>query len=457
MGGLDKRYVIATLAVGAVGFFAPMLLRLEHFNFFVYMLAANLLGFELLDISIRLWLGRRNARSSKEATTQLFAARLKPYAIVMSVHNLESRLGDYYESFERFKHHIWLIDDCSTDNTASQLRAAGWRCHSASVNRKKPGAIRDLLTRLPKEIETVIVFDPDCTPLETSPGASNDLEAAVQRFQASGASACCPRIHIRDEGLLSVFQSLECEFAFQLGRRGMSPHSITSGVAIYSRKALEAALAEHSLSVYAEDLENSLILLGSGQTIYYEDRLIVQTEAKTELSAWISQRVGWSFGLMKVMAERHREILRIAKFNPWSFYNFAVYMGLMSIALFPIKLAGVVLLSISFVNGFDNLFALNLVADNAMTDPMYFAATYLCYTFLISALFLLLRPPLRMTSILIALPFFVFYPILHCVPITIGYLNWISMRVFRTRLYDDHFMSQSELDGAKARVMEPQN
>ena len=208
---------------------------------------------------------------------------------------------------------MWLISDGSTDNTVLRLTQAGWRCFDDGVNRRKPGAIRRLLERIPGYIETIMVVDPDIRIRGLSEGSAIDLNHFVSDFQQSDAAAACPRIMIEPDGFLARFQSFEYALAFCVGRRSLADFSITSGcVSLYRRSALARVLTEHSLSVYAEDLENAVILLGHGERIYYDGRLVVSTEGPRTWTRWFSQRVGWYHGLLKVYIERFTEVLRSA-------------------------------------------------------------------------------------------------------------------------------------------------
>src|SRR6185295_20093658 len=114
------------------------------------------------------------------------------------------------------------------------------------------------------------------------------------------------RIDAAGTGWLARIQQLEYWLAFSIGRKSLADFSITSGVAVYRAEALRRALAEHSLSVYAEDLENALILLAHGEGIYYDGRLVVETDAVMTPGHLFSQRVGWHYGLIRVYAQRWR-------------------------------------------------------------------------------------------------------------------------------------------------------
>ena len=171
---------------------------------------ANLIAYtDALDLLLRLYVRRRNTATSGATTEShhlsidLVAALpvsatpivpIQPYAIIASVYNLENQLDEFTEAFEPYRDRVWLISDGSTDNTLLRLRHAGWRCLDGKVNRRKPGALRYLLERLPAQFETVMVVDPDIRIRAPGDGSVVDLERVIRDFQQSGAAAVCPRV-----------------------------------------------------------------------------------------------------------------------------------------------------------------------------------------------------------------------------------------------------------------------
>jgi cellulose synthase/poly-beta-1,6-N-acetylglucosamine synthase-like glycosyltransferase len=154
---------------------------------------------------------------------------------------------------------------------------------------------------------------------------------------------------IEPDGFLARFQSFEYALAFCVGRRSLSDFSITSGcVSLYRRSALVRTLSEHSLSVYAEDLENAVILLEPWRAIYYDGRLVVSTEGPGTVRRWFSQRVGWYHGLLKVYIERFPEVLRVSRRSPFAFYHYIIYVGGLSLAMHLIKVVSAAVLVLSY-------------------------------------------------------------------------------------------------------------
>ncbi len=365
--------VVAPLAVCGLlaGWIALCVANAQAAGFSILVMAvANLIVYtDALDFALRLYMrrrhtvapggvpeGNRNGNLSVNLAAILppdgrRAVPALPFAIIASVFNLEDRLEEFMEAFGPYRHRVWLISDGSTDNTVLRLRQAGWRCFDDGVNRRKPGALRRLLEHLPAHIETVMVIDPDIRIRGLNDGSTIDMDEFISDFQQSGAAAACPRIMIEPDGFLARFQAFEYALAFRVGRESLADFSITSGVSFYRRSALARALSEHSLSVYAEDFENALILLSHGERIYYDGRLVVSTEGPGTLQHWFSQRVGWYHGLVKVYVERFSEVLRIGLRSPFAAYHYLVYIGGLSLAIHLIKIVSAVLLLLSFLGG----------------------------------------------------------------------------------------------------------
>ncbi len=428
-------------------------IRAASFSLLIYGLANLIVYTDALDFILRLHVRRRHiatapTEENRHLSIDLAAALpasarqvvpVRPYAIIASIFNLEPLLDEFMDAFAPYRDRVWLISDGSTDSTVLRLRQAGWRCFDDGVNRRKPAAVRRLLERLPAHIETVMVVDPDIRIRGRDGGSRIDLERFIRDFQQSGAAAVCPRVMIEPDGFLARFQAFEYALAFRIGRESLADYSITSGVSCYRRDALERALAEHSVSVYAEDLENALILLSHGERIYYDGRLVVSTEGPGNVPRWFSQRVGWYYGLFKVYIERFGKIWRISKRTPFALYHFVIYLGGLSLILHPLKIVSAALLILSFVSGFDNLFLANALPRNALINPAYFIAAIGSYLALgVFALFTVV-PKNERAYIAPIVPLYLFYAITHIAPMTVGYANWVTMKLWGRRIYRDHY------------------
>jgi cellulose synthase/poly-beta-1,6-N-acetylglucosamine synthase-like glycosyltransferase len=435
--------------------------RAASFSLVIYGLANLIVYTDALDFALRLFMRRRRKATliatadNRDVSIDLAGALswsprqvvpMRPYAIIASVFNLQPQLEQFMQAYAPWRDKVWLISDGSTDRTVERLRAAGWRCFDDGVNRKKPGAIRRLLERLPPHIETVMVIDPDIHIRSRNEGSSVDLERAIADFQRSGAAACCPRIMIEPDGFLARFQAFEYALAFRVGRESLADYSITSGVSIYRRAALESALSQHSLSVYAEDFENAIILLARGESIYYDGRLVVSTEGPGLVRRWFSQRVGWYHGLIKVYAERLSEVWRISRRAPFAMYHFIVYVGVLSLALHMVKMVSAALLIVSFLAGFDEMFLAHLLPDSPFANPAYFISAVGGYLALgVVALFTVVPRAERAYAAPIV-PLYLFYAIAHIVPMTVGFANWMALQIIGRRVYRDHYDTDERRD-----------
>ncbi len=296
-----------------------------------------------------------------------------------------------------------------------------------------------MLERLPTHIETVMVIDPDIRIRGVNAGSAIDVEQFVSDFQQSGAAAACPRVMIEQDGFLARFQAFEYALAFRVGRESLANFSITSGVSFYRRRALERALQEHSLSVYAEDFENAVVLLSAGERIYYDGRLVVSTEGPGSLARWFSQRVGWYHGLLKVYCERFPQILRIGRRTPFAFYHYILYVGGLSLAMHLVKIVSAVLLLLSFVSGLDALLLDDLIPSGSLVNPANFVAAASSYLALgLIALFTCVPREERAYAAPIV-PLYLCYALTHIVPMTVGFANYFALRLFGRRVYQDHY------------------
>jgi cellulose synthase/poly-beta-1,6-N-acetylglucosamine synthase-like glycosyltransferase len=448
--------------------------RAIGFSIFVFAFANLIVYTDAIDFALRLYMRRRHtatagafSESSQNGNLSINLAALlpldtrlvvpaSPFAIIASVFNLEDHIEDFMEAFAPYRDRVWLISDGSTDNTVLRLCQAGWRCFDDGVNRRKPAALRRLLARLPAHIETVMVIDPDIRIRGLNDGSTIDVDRFVSDFQQSGAAAACPRIMIEPDGFLARFQAFEYAIAFRVGRESLADFSITSGVSFYRRSALARALSEHSLSVYAEDFENAVILLSHGEGIYYDGRLVVSTEGPGSLPRWFSQRVGWYHGLIKVYVERFSEVLRISRRSPFAAYHYLIYVGGLSLAMHLVKVVSAVLLLLSFVSGLDALLLDDLVPQGTFINPEYFTAAIMSYLALgVIALFTSVPKAERAYTAPIV-PLYLCYAITHIVPMTVGFGNYFALRLFHRRIYQDHYESaaDSRVASGKAGMIE---
>ena len=454
---------VYALLLAWIGFSAAAVQGYD-FSYLLYALANLIVFTDAIDFGLRLYVHRRHtavtADLSRGAVRQLSIdlpaaqrklgrpitarATCRPYAIIASIYNLEDELDEFMERLEPHRDHVWLISDGSTDRTARRLQQWGWRCLDEEENRHKPAALRHLLQTLPPQIETVMVIDPDVKICGRHEGSVIDLERAIADLQQSGAAAACPRIAIERDGFLARFQALEYTLTFMVGRRSLADYGVTSGVSIYRRDALEWALEQHSMSIYAEDLENTVVLLHAGERIYYDGRLVVSTHGPHTLRRWYSQRVGWYYGFLRLYTQRTRELWRIGRRAPFAMYNFIGYMGVLGLGLHVLRIASAALLLVSAAAILDGLFALGLLPTGRAINPASFAGAIGSYLVLAVIALFTVVPRRERAYVGPILPIYFLYVLAHIVPITVGFGNWVALRLWGRRIYRDHYQLRED-------------
>ncbi len=383
-------------------------------------------------------------------TPEQVVRHLRPYALLVSVRNASLDIEDFIENLGSLRRQLWIYDDASTDATWFVLNRAGVHAVRGQTNLRKPGGIRALLAQLPSETRTVLVLDPDCRILESADGPEGStLERVVFEFQRSGHAAASTNIVVREDGWLARLQDFEYRLTCLVGKSCLGDRSVTSGAALYRRDALEAALSRHSLSVYAEDLENSLILHRLGETVYHDERLVLETEGKLSLLGLMRQRIGWSYGFLRVYSKQLRRLWGITRGRPMARYNLFVYLGLFGIFLFPLRILGVLLTVASLLGGLGGLVGLPV---GPFTDPVFFLSVYLHYAGLafVASAFVARGSWATWRTLLQVIPLYPVYALSLAVPAAMGYVNWLTELAFGKRVFFDPYDpgSTPRLEGA---------
>jgi cellulose synthase/poly-beta-1,6-N-acetylglucosamine synthase-like glycosyltransferase len=414
----------------------------------VYLLANLILTVDVIDLLVRLWVQRlhgaqRPGPSIDLGLTEISnaerAATLQPYAVIASLHDEADGIDRFLATLSSFKNCVWLIDDASSDGTLLRLRRAGWNCVGGTVNRNKPGALKHLLHMLPPEIQTIVVLDPDVRWADPAVSQRALLERVISDLQRSGAAALTPRVQAAPGGLLVECQAFEYELACGLGRRSLGDLCCNSGVSVYRRSALEYALAHHSLSIYAEDFESSLLLLAAGERIYYDDRMVVETRAKTTCTSLLSQRVGWALGHARVLLERMPQLLAVARRGPLAAYQYLLYLGFAAVVLLPLRLLSVAILAASLLKGIDDLLLTGLLPSASWNEPLLFALWYCKCVLIMLITCCVTLPRGERARHLLILPAYPVYALLPYVAMAIGFANLLTLKTLGWRLFTDQY------------------
>jgi hypothetical protein len=120
------------------------------------------------------------------------------------------------------------------------------------------------------------------------------------------------------------------------------------------------------------------------------------------------------------------------------------------------------LLVLSFLAGLDALLLDDLVPQGSVTNPAYFTAAVSSYLALgVIALFTVVPPQERAYCAPIV-PLYLCYAIVHIIPMSVGFLNFFWIKIFRKRIYQDHYESPTDptltgnptLTAEKVRMLE---
>lgn len=240
---------------------------------------------------------------------------------------------------------------------------------------------------------------------------------------------------------------LEYEDSMSLGRIVPHNHVFTSGAsAFYKRDVLEEMLKQTSLSMYAEDMEISIQLISSKLRTYFDRRVTTRTLIPSTLKKLTLQRMSWSVGQLKVTTSYFKKAF--IKDDPFFIYNFYFYNFFIIILMHPLRV-------ISIIAYFISLGAILLGYFN----PYYLSYKFIpTFTLLFMTIFFVLwsveslfwssniHPKIRedkdwnlakYITTSVAYAFYRFYLIL--IPNTLGYLNFISFKLFKRMIFKDAY------------------
>jgi len=361
---------------------------------------------------------------------------LKPYRVVAAVYNIADEWEQILENLAPFRDKLFLIDDASPDDTYEVVKASGVEIIRNPENTNKPGAIFYGVQHLPPEVETVLVMDPDVLlPDRLS------VERMLYDFQRSGAGGAAvnvlperPKKHPR--ALLFQCQAIEYELAMYCGRD--IPHNfvfVSGAFGIYNRQAHEAGLARSSRSVYAEDFETSIMIMEDGWRTYFDNRVLVRTDVPDSLYKFTMQRMGWYFGLIKVALASAIKIRKCK--DPFLRYQFYFYNLGLTVFFHPFRVAAMLTLLMS-IFGYAFGWISPAIARYQVLPIYLIVFVMLFYQFLALDAFVgSLTLDGRDFGVVLFYPLFMIYQVF--IPITIGYLNYITWMLIGRKVIKDPY------------------
>ena len=323
------------------------------------------------------WIFRKSISRMKNGEHVNLSKPPRPYKILMSVYNLEGRLDEVLERFDKYLDKIIMIDDASSDKTVQKAREYGLEIIPCAINKHKPQEIRHIMAHLDPSIESVIVMDPDTVFLERYKGKSQTLEEAVSWQQQMNANATAVNMRVKNENLITKLQDVEYNITMVVGRKALLEDSVISGgCAIFDRKSLDMILEEHSGSVLAEDYETSIRMLRKNGRIVFNKDFVVETEGPNTIRKFTKQRIWWDESIIKVLFEslwmkRNPKLSSKKRRRLREIYNHYIYNWGLDVLAHPIKLAGIPLVGMSALNGLEKLANVNYLPETLNTPIGY--------------------------------------------------------------------------------------
>jgi len=361
---------------------------------------------------------------------------LKPYRIVAAVYNIEKEWETIIEDLASVKDKLFIIDDASTDNTFEVVKESGVDIVRNPENTNKPGAILYGLGKLPEDVETVIVIDPD-----VEMPSSTILDRTIYDFQRSGAAACglyIVPLRTKKKSVVNLCQILEYELSMYYGKEIPHDFMVISGAAsVHNRSTLEEALVKSSRSVYAEDFETSLIILSSEERIYFDRRAVVRTRVPRTFRQFTMQRMGWYFSVPKVTFPYLIKFRRCK--DPLMRYQFYIYNFFFTLLIHPFRVFSMFILGASLCTYILGLF-IDSIAKYQVMPPYILMGMSVVVFYLYLALegfvgsITLKR---RDWSVIFWFPLYMTYQVI--VPITIGYLNFFTWTLVGRKMIADPY------------------
>jgi poly-beta-1,6-N-acetyl-D-glucosamine synthase len=238
------------------------------------------------------------------------AARNLPFvSIVVPVFNEGSMIRASLGSLLRLnypKYEIIVVDDGSSDATfdrAYWLRKSTGAHRVRILTKQNGGKAHALNHGIANSSGSLVLCVDGDTILE-----SDALLHAVRRFDDPqiGAVAGCVRV-INRAGIWARFQALEYACGLALPKRAQSAaHAVAivpGPIGLFRREAL-SEVGGYDCSIFSEDFDLTLKILGAGWHVVYEPKALAFTEAPEHGLDLIQQRYRWNRGMLHALLRR---------------------------------------------------------------------------------------------------------------------------------------------------------
>jgi len=265
----------------------------------------------------------------------------EPVSVLIAAYNEEKVIGatlasvlaaDYKGDIE-----VIVVDDGSTDATASLVAQAALKDHRVKLIRQenggKAGALNTALQSSAHELLVMLDADTQFTPHTigslVAPLADTDVGAVSGHARVGN-----------DNRWITRFQSLEYTCGFNLDRRAYDERNcvtVVPGAVSAFRKSAILQAGGLSLETIAEDTDLTLMLHRLGYKVCYAPQAVAFTEAPDTVAGLVRQRSRWAFGTLQCLF-KHSDLLFNPKFRWLAFFSLPSiwFFHFFLIALIPV-------------------------------------------------------------------------------------------------------------------------
>lgn len=301
---ISLSYLLTFLViVGALTFHPRIIKNWEYFKPLLFILFLPLLFKYSLHLFILLWHGIVNRKNTKK--NHCFRPRVSFIVPAWNeqvgiIPTIDSILRSSYDNFE-----LIIVNDGSTDNTDSVIRDYV-NDYKGSVliryfqkdNEGKSSALNLGVKEATGEI--IMTTDADCVV------DSNAINCLVKQFSQKDIMAVAGNTRVGNSfKIISSIQKLEYAYGFYFKRADSLLNSvyIVGGAAAAYRKEVFSKLGFFDTEIITEDIEYSTRILNAGYKIRYAADAIFYTEAPSDLTSLIKQRLRWKYGRLVTFAK----------------------------------------------------------------------------------------------------------------------------------------------------------
>lgn len=281
----------------------------------VYLVSTILIGFIrfllLLFFSYRQ--KRRKKVQRKYGERMGLSTFLPTVTVIVPVYNEEVVIEKTITSILKSNYpitEILVVDDGSTDNTASVVEDTFYYYHRVRLIRKRNGGKSSALNLGFKRARGEIVITIDADTLLAKETISH-LVSSFRDPEVAAVSGNCKIGNIRN--LLTLWQHIEYVTANNLERRACEELNIITVVPGSNsawRKSAVKEVGYYDTDTLAEDTDMTIKILNKGYKIIYDDRAISYEECPEKVRAFIKQRFRWSYGILQCTWKHKGNILR---------------------------------------------------------------------------------------------------------------------------------------------------